>query len=81
MVNIKQKKIDSAKAGAPKVPGITCPSIDYVIDIVDQITDRSDDWAEKQSKVMINVLEYIRESNDELRQSSHYWYKKYKDAA
>jgi hypothetical protein len=26
-------------------------------------------------------LEYIRDSNEELRNSSYYWYKKYKDAA
>ena len=45
------------------------------------LTDRGDDWAVKQAKVITDVLEYVRESNDELRSSSHYWYKKYKEAA
>ena len=77
----KQNKIDAAKKAAPNVPGFTCPSIDYVQYIIEQIADRGDDWAVKQAKVITDVLEYVRESNDELRSSSHYWYKKYKEAA
>ena len=57
------------------------PSIDYVQEIIDQIANRGDDWAEKQSDVVKDVLEYVRASNDELRESSKYWYKKYKEAA
>ena len=79
-VSAKRMKIDDAKASAPNVPGFTCPSIDYVQYIIDQIAERGDDWAEKQAKVINDVLEYVRESNDELRASSHYWYKKYKEA-
>jgi|TARA_R110001592_G_scaffold66613_3_gene204512 hypothetical protein len=78
-VNSKRIKIDAAKLSAPKVPGNTCPSIDYVQDIIDQIANRGDDWAVKQSDVIRDVLEYVRESNDELRQSSFYWYNKYKE--
>ena len=33
----KRVKIDSAKASAPNVPGITCPSIDYVQELLDQM--------------------------------------------
>ena len=77
----KRVKIEAAKAKAPAVPGNTCPSIDYVQEIIDQIANRGDDWAEKQAKVINDVLEYVRESNDELRMSSYYWYKKYKEAA
>ena len=78
----KSKRIEIAKKGAPKVPGDTCPSINYVQEVIDQILARvEDDWAEKQSEVANNVLEYIRESNEELRNSSYYWYKKYKAAA
>ena len=74
----KQKKIEIAKKGAPKVPGNTCPSIDYVLEIIDQINHRADDgWADKQASVVSEVMEYIRESNEELRNSSLYWYKKY----
>ena len=80
-ITAKQAKIDRAKESAPNVPGFTCPSIDYVQYIIEQIADRGDDWAVKQAKVITDVLEYVRESNDELRSSSHYWYKKYKEAA
>jgi formiminotetrahydrofolate cyclodeaminase len=74
----KQLKIDAAKRSAPNVPGHTCPSIDYVLELITQIADRGDDWALKQAKVAADVMEYIRESNDELRSSSHYWYTQFK---
>jgi hypothetical protein len=63
------------------VPGYTCPSIDYVQEFLDQIAQRGDKWSVRQADLAKDVLEYIRESNDELRSSSKYWYDKYKDAA
>lgn len=80
-VSAKQKKINEAKKSAPNVPGHTCPSIDYVQDIIDQIADRGDAWSAKQAGVIREVLEYVRESNNELRSSSHYWYKEFKKTA
>ena len=81
-VSAKRKKIDLAKKGAPRVPGDTCPSINYVQEVLEQITDRTDDdWAFKQRSIANDILEYIRDSNEELRNSSYYWYKKYKDVA
>ena len=80
-VSAKQSKIDKAKDSAPSVPGYTCPSIDYAQEIIDQIADRGDDWAEKQANVIRDVLEYVRESNNELRSSSYYWYKEFKKVA
>ena len=81
-VSAKQKKIEKAKYSAPNVPGDTCPSINYVQEVLEQITARGgDDWSDKQADVLNGVLEYIRESNEELRNSSYYWYTKYKDAA
>ena len=78
-VSAKRKKIDLAKKGAPRVPGDTCPSINYVQEVLEQITDRTDDdWAFKQRSIANDILEYIRDSNEELRNSSYYWYKKYK---
>ena len=77
----KTKKISLAKKNAPKVPGNTCPSINYVQEVLEQITARvDDDWASKQREVVDAVLEYIRDSNEELRNSSYYWYKKYEAA-
>ena len=80
-VSAKREKIDVAKLGAPKVPGDTCPSINYVQEIVGQIADRGDDWSEKQAGYINDILEYVRDANFELRKSSKYWYDKYKEAA
>ena len=80
-VSAKREKINAAKSGAPKVPGDTCPSINYVQEIVGQIADRGDDWSEKQADYINDILEYIRDANFELRNSSKYWYDKYKEAA
>ena len=80
-VSVKRERIDVAKLGAPKVPGNTCPSIDYVQEIVIQLAQRGDDWSVKQAGYINDLLEYVRESNEELRRSSKYWYDKYKEAA
>ena len=80
-VSAKREKINAAKSGAPKVPGDTCPSINYVQEIVGQIAERGDDWSEKQAGYINDLLEYVRDANFELRKSSKYWYDKYKEAA
>jgi len=80
-VSAKRMMIDAAKASAPNVPGDTCPSINYVQEIIEQISARSDEWGGKQSVVIIDLLEYVRDANYELRKSSKYWYDKYKGAA
>ena len=80
-VSAKREKINAAKSGAPKVPGDTCPSINYIQEIVSQIADRGDDWSEKQAGYINDLLEYVRDANFELRNSSKYWYDKYKEAA
>ena len=80
-VSAKRVKIDAAKAAAPNVPGDTCPSINYVQEIVGQIADRGDDWSENQAGYINDLLEYVRDANFELRKSSKYWYDKYKEAA
>ena len=80
-VSAKQNRINDAKKRAPNVPGDTCPSINYVQDILEQISERAnDEWAAKQVDVVNGVLEYVREANEELRSSSYYWYKRYKGA-
>ena len=79
-VSAKREKINAAKSGAPKVPGDTCPSINYVQEIVGQIAERGDDWSEKQAGYITDLLEYVRDANFELRKSSKYWYDKYKEA-
>ena len=39
-VSAKRVKIEAAKSKAPKVPGDTCPSINYVQEIISQLADR-----------------------------------------
>jgi hypothetical protein len=80
-VSAKREKINAAKSGAPKVPGDTCPTINYVQEIVGQIADRGDNWSENQAGYINDLLEYVRDANFELRKSSKYWYDKYKEAA
>ena len=80
-VSAKREKINAAKSGAPKVPGDTSPTINYVQEIVGQIADRGDDWSENQAGYINDLLEYVRDANFELRKSSKYWYDKYKEAA
>ena len=80
-VSAKRVKIEAAKSKAPKVPGDTCPSINYVQEIISQLADRGDEWSDKQAGVITELLEYVRDANFELRNSSKYWYDKYKEAA
>ena len=80
-VSAKREKINAAKSGAPKGPGDTCPTINYVQEIVCQIADRGDNWSENQAGYINDLLEYVRDANFELRKSSKYWYDKYKEAA
>ena len=80
-VKAKRARIDAAKSSAPNVPGDTCPSINYVQTIISQMADRGDDWSEKQAGYINDLLEYVRDANFELRNSSKYWYDKYKESA
>ena len=80
-VSAKRAKIDAAKSSAPNVPGDTCPTINYVLEIIGQLADRGDEWSDKQANAITELLEYVRDANFELRNSSNYWYDKYKEAA
>jgi len=83
-MTVKTDKINKAKESAPGVPGDTCPYIDFVIAVMDQLTaHESNELApkeirDKQFEVARETLEYIREANNTLRDSSHYWYSQYK---
>ena len=85
MARARQKKLDlvSAKQNAPSVPGDTCPTINYVQEMLDQLIDRNreDTWSLTQRDVINNALEYVRSANQELRDSSKYWYDQYKKVA
>lgn len=83
------KKLKKLKRLAPLIPANTCPYIDECLRIIDEIHSCYEDtlykkgiqaealFDERISLIKKNI-EYIRESNDCLRQSSEYWYKQCK---
>ena len=85
MARARQKKLDlvSAKQNAPNVPGDTCPTINYVQEMLDQLVERNkgDTWSLTQREVINQALEYVRSANHELRNSSKYWYDQCKKVA
>jgi hypothetical protein len=64
------------------IPPLTCPHIDRVVDLVSSIIDTNEDITisrdilERYVDIINAELEFIRQSNDELRIASVYWYKK-----
>ena len=62
----------------PVVPDDTCPYIDMAIDLIDKISETEDvTWRRDQAVLVTALLEYVRESNTRLRESSKFWYGKY----
>ena len=77
---MRKKTLDDYKKNAPEIPSNTCPYIDFVKEIVDEVKDESDAQLIKEKLELANsTLEYIRMSNESLRQSSHYWFIKFKN--
>lgn len=82
----EQQRLD-AKRHSPGVPPNTCPYIDQVKTMIADMSDayvRLHERGEHQPmhedmRVMVDdMLEYIRRSNETLRDNSAYWYNKYK---
>ena len=76
----KHKKItiSSLKKKAPKIPPLTCISIDNVIGILEKIVDKKKALDKKQLKDLTKRLEKLRDANDKLRDGGIYWYEKLK---
>lgn len=77
-----------AKASSPGVPPNTCPYVDLAITCVNDLQGAYDRLRERgEYNPMVNdittqasdLLEYIRRSNETLRDNSAYWYGKYKE--
>lgn len=75
------------KRSSPGVPPNTCPYIDMTKTIVDDLADAYERLYERgehqpkfdeMKKIADDMLEYIRRSNECLRDNSLYWYNKYK---
>jgi len=62
---------------APKVPAITCPDIDSVLNRLEKLVDRH--LTKAQYKIIERKMEKLRISNEQLRESGVYWYKSCKE--
>jgi FtsZ-binding cell division protein ZapB len=64
---------------APKVPDITCPQIDKVLDIIDKAQEKSRPLTRAKHKQVERIMEQLRSANDALRESGRYWHDACKD--
>lgn len=75
----RKKTLEDYKKESPEIPNNTCPYIDFTQEILKEVKDESDSFLiEQKLNLADSILEYIRDSNDNLRKSSHYWYNKFK---
>jgi len=59
----------------PYVPDHTCPYIDRAVDLINMMAAESNsDWRKTQAKLAIAYMEFLREANEKLRDSSRYWH-------
>ena len=63
---------------APKVPNITCPAIDLVLNKLEKQVDRT--LTMRQFRTIERQLEKLRIANEKLRESGKYWHDACKDA-
>jgi len=64
---------------APKVPDITCPDIDKVLDIIDKAQSKDRPLTKAKHKQIEKIMERLRNANDSLRESGKYWHDACKD--
>lgn len=75
---MRKKSLDDYKKDAPEIPSNTCPYVDFAEQILKELKEETDEYFTEQRLILVeSFLEYIRESNDSLRKSSHYWYTKF----
>jgi len=64
---------------APRVPDITCPQIDKVLDIIDKAQEKYKPLTRAKHKQVERIMEQLRSANDALRESGRYWHDACKD--
>ena len=62
---------------APKVPDITCPNIDAILNRLEKLVGR--DLTKAQFKIIERKMEKLRTANVKLRESGIYWHDACKD--
>ena len=81
MFYIAQKKTNywsKIRKKAPKVPDITCPAIDDVINQLEKLIGK--ELSEKKFKSFEKKLDKLRIANEKLRDSGIYWHDACKEA-
>ena len=77
---MRKKTLSDYKNGAPELPTNTCPYIDFIKDIIEEVKDETDSQLIKEKlELANNTMEYIRISNEQLRQHGFYWFNKFKN--
>ncbi len=57
---------------APKVPDITCPNIDAILNRLEKLVGK--DLTKAQYKIIERKMEKLRIANEQLRESGIYWH-------
>jgi hypothetical protein len=64
---------------SPSIPPLTCDYIDQCIALLDTIVETDEHmWRHQLSAIVQANLEFIRTSNDALRESGIYWHEAHK---
>ena len=67
------------KKKAPRVPDITCPAIDDVINRLELLANTDKQMTTRTFKTLSAKLEKLRTANEQLRESGMYWNQATKD--
>ena len=89
-ISKKQREVERirVKSNSPGVPANTCPYIDLAITCINDLAtayERMRTKGEHNPMIddiqqhAIDTLEFVRRSNETLRDNSAYWYSEYKD--
>ena len=77
---MRKKTLSDYKKGAPELPTNTCPYIDFIQEVIKEVQDESDSILNRDKlELAISTLEYVRVSNEQLRQNGFYWFNKFKN--
>jgi len=71
----KHKRVwNKIRKRAPRVPDITCPAIDDVLNRLEKLSNTTKMLTTAQYKVLANKMERLRTANEQLRESGIYWH-------
>jgi hypothetical protein len=70
----RKPKLKTLKRKSPKIPDFTCPDIDHLINLIENL----DVLKRGQLYRFKRGMEKLRNSNDKLRESGVYWYEEVK---